>query len=200
MKQRDEKYNENEKQTANAPGNNEPVKKEGMTAGEEADNLTDVKQPADHDHEAQIGQMQQQYNELNDSYLRLHADFDNFRKRTLKEKADIIRSGGERVLSDIIPLVDDFERALKALNEDEEKDSILEGIDLIYQKFISFLEQHGVREIESIGQPFDPDKFEAVTTIPVEDKSQKGKVIDCIQKGYMLNDKVIRFPKVIVGE
>jgi molecular chaperone GrpE len=144
--------------------------------------------------------MQQQYDDLNDSYLRLHADFDNYRKRTMKEKADISRSGGERVLSDIIPLVDDFERALKALHEAEEKDSILEGIDLIYQKFVAFLEQHGVREIESVGLPFDPDKFEAVTTVPVADESQKGKVVDCIQKGYSLNDKVIRFPKVIVGE
>jgi molecular chaperone GrpE len=199
MKQSDEKYNENEKQTTNVPDKNETVEKEGVIAAEETDNLTEAK-PADYNQENPISQMQQQYDELNDNYLRLHADFDNYRKRTMKEKAEIIRSGGERVLSDIIPLVDDFERALKALHEAEEKDSILEGIDLIYQKFISFLEQHGVREMESVGLPFDPDKFEAVTTIPVEDKSQKGKVIDCIQKGYTLNDKVIRFPKVIVGE
>ncbi|MBP7181224.1 MAG: heat shock protein GrpE [Bacteroidetes bacterium ADurb.BinA261] len=199
MKQRDEKYNENEKRTTNAPEKNETIDKEGVIATEETDNLTDAK-PADYDQENQISQMQQQYDDLNDSYLRLHADFDNYRKRTMKEKADIIRSGGERVLSDIIPLVDDFERALKALHEAEEKDSILEGIDLIYQKFVSFLEQHGVREIESVGLPFDPDKFEAVTTVPVADESQKGKVVDCIQKGYSLNDKVIRFPKVIVGE
>ncbi|PLB86813.1 nucleotide exchange factor GrpE [Dysgonamonadaceae bacterium] len=199
MKQSDEKYNENEKQTTNVPDKNETVEKEGVIAAEETDNLTEAK-PADYNQENPISQMQQQYNELNDSYLRLHADFDNFRKRTMKEKADIIRSGGERVLSDIIPLVDDFERALKALHEAEEKDSILEGIDLIYQKFVAFLEQHGVREIESVGLPFDPDKFEAVTTVPVADESQKGKVVDCIQKGYSLNDKVIRFPKVIVGE
>ena len=150
--------------------------------------------------EDELAQLQGKYEELNNSYLRLHAEFDNFRKRTLKEKADLIRNGGERVLIDIIGLVDDFERALTALHAAEDKDAMLEGMDLIYGKFISFLSQHGVKEIEAIGQPFDADRFEAVTTIPVQDEEQKGKVIDCLQKGYELNGKIIRFPKVIVGE
>lgn len=143
---------------------------------------------------------QQKYDDLNDSYLRLHAEFDNFRKRTLKEKADLIKSGGERVLLDIIMLVDDFERALESLHKTEDREAMLEGMDLIYMKFVAFLKQHGVSEIETIGQPFDADSFEAVTTIPAPEASQKGMVVDCIQKGYRLNDKIIRFPKVIVGE
>lgn len=147
-----------------------------------------------------LSQLQEKYDELNNSYLRLHAEFDNFRKRTLKEKSELIKNGGERVLLDIIGLVDDFERALTALHAAEDKDAMLEGMDLIYGKFITFLGQHGVKEIESIGQPFDADRFEAVTTIPAQEETQKGMVIDCIQKGYELNEKIIRFPKVIVGE
>lgn len=144
--------------------------------------------------------LQRKYDELNDSYLRLHAEFDNFRKRTLKEKADLIKGGGERVLLDIITLVDDIERALEALHKTEEREAVLEGMDLIYTKFIAFLKQHGVNEIKAIGQPFDADSFEAITTLPTEEAAQKGMVVDCIQKGYRLNDKIIRFPKVIVGE
>ncbi len=145
-------------------------------------------------------ELQEKYDDLNDSYLRLHAEFDNFRKRTMKEKADIIKSGGERVLVDILPFADDFERALLALHEAEDKAAMVEGMDLIYSKFVSFMNQHGVKEIEAVGQPFDADKFEAVTTVPVQDESQKGLVIDCVQKGYQLHDKIIRYPKVIVGE
>ncbi|MDO5523851.1 MAG: nucleotide exchange factor GrpE [Bacteroidia bacterium] len=154
--------------------------------------------PADaHD---QVEELQEKYNDLNNSYLRLHAEFDNFRKRTVKEKADIIKSGGERVLADILPFADDFERALQALHEAENKAAMVEGMDLIYSKFVNFLNQHGVSEIEAIGQPFDAERFEAVTTVPVHNASQKGMVIDCVQKGYQLNDKIIRYPKVIVGE
>lgn len=166
------------------------------------DNLTDKssdEEEAD-DPKTEIEKLQQKYHELNDSYLRLNAEFDNFRKRTIKEKADIIKSGGERVLNNIIILVDDFERALTALHASEDRDAMLEGMDLIYSKFISFLKQNGVEEIEAVGLPFNSDTFEAVTTIPAQEESQKGIVIDCIQKGYRLNDKIIRFPKVVVGE
>ena len=151
-------------------------------------------------HKQTMEDLRQKYDELNDSYLRLHAEFDNFRKRTLKEKTDLIKSGGERVLLDIISLVDDFERALESLHKTEDRQAMLEGMDLIYTKFIAFLKQNGVNEIEAIGQPFDADSFEAITTIPALEASQKGVVVDCIQKGYRLNDKIIRFPKVIVGE
>lgn len=144
--------------------------------------------------------LQNKYDELNNSYLRLHAEFDNYRKRTLKEKVEIIKAGGEKVLTDIIPLVDDFERALETVQNADNKEAIVEGLELIYSKFISFLNQNGVKEVEAIGEKFDADKFEAVTTIQVEDKSQKDIVVDCIQKGYKLDEKVLRFPKVIVGK
>ncbi|HKM45931.1 MAG TPA: nucleotide exchange factor GrpE [Dysgonamonadaceae bacterium] len=144
--------------------------------------------------------LQNKYDELNNSYLRLHAEFDNYRKRTLKEKVEIIKAGGERVLTDIIPLVDDFERALETVQNADNKEAIVEGLELIYSKFISFLNQNGVKEMEAIGEKFDADQFEAVTTIQVEDKSQKDVVVDCIQKGYKLDEKVLRFPKVIVGK
>lgn len=156
------------------------------------DNLSDEADP--------VEELQVKYDDLNDNYLRLHAEFDNFRKRTMKEKADIIKSGGERVLTDMLPFADDFERALQALHTAEDKEAMVEGMDLIYSKFLNFLNQHGVKEIEALGQPFDADKFEAITTVPVQDKSQKGVIIDCVQKGYQLNDKIIRYPKVIVGE
>ena len=148
----------------------------------------------------EIEVLQNKYDELNNSYLRLHAEFDNYRKRPLKEKVEIIKAGGERVLTDIIPLVDDFERALETVQNADNKEAIVEGLELIYSKFISFLNQNGVKEMEAIGEKFDADKFEAVTTIQVEDKSQKDVVVDCIQKGYKLDEKVLRFPKVIVGK
>ena len=144
--------------------------------------------------------LEEKYDELNNSYLRLHAEYDNYRKRTLKEKMEIIKAGGEKVLTEMIPLIDDFERALDTVQNADDKAAIIEGLELIYSKFVSFINQHGVKEIEAVGEPFDADKFEAITTIPVEDKSQKNMVVDCIQKGYILNEKVLRFPKVIVGK
>ena len=171
-----------------------------MTVGQDQevseDNLTEETT----DLEKELIDLNEKYDELNNSFLRLHAEFDNFRKRTLKEKAELIRSGGERVLLDIITLVDDFERALVILHDAEDKDAMLEGMDLIYSKFISFLTQLWIKEIEAIGQPFDAERFEAVTTIPATDESEKGLIVDCIQKGYEMNEKIIRFPKVIVGE
>jgi molecular chaperone GrpE len=161
----------------------------------ENDNLTDEETPT-----GESDALQEKYDKLSNSYIRLNAEFDNYRKRTIKEKADIIKSGGERVLLDVVSLVDDFERAQISLQDAEDKHAILEGFELIYQKFVSFLKQHGVKEIETVGQPFDADRFEAITTIPVEDDSKKGVIIDCVQKGYELSDKIIRFPKVIVGE
>ena len=148
----------------------------------------------------EVETLEKKYEELNNNHLRLHAEFDNYRKRTLKEKMEIIKAGGERVLTDMIPLIDDFERALETVQEADDKEAIIQGLELIYNKFINFLNQNGVKEIQAIGEKFDAEKFEAVTTIPVQDDSHKDVVVDCIQKGYVLNDKVLRFPKVIVGK
>ncbi|MFY9597256.1 MAG: nucleotide exchange factor GrpE [Dysgonamonadaceae bacterium] len=196
---------EKENKKYNDPQDREKMKKTASPAEEEKnttinDNLSDEKEKTQTSEQDEQQKLQQKYDELNEKYIRLFADYDNYRKRTLREKADIIKSGGEKVLSDIIPLIDDFERAIAALHKSDDKEALLEGIDLIYNKFLNFLRQHGIKEIEAIGQPFDPEKFEAVGTIPAPEESQEGIVIDLVQKGYTLNDKVIRFPKVIVGE
>ena len=144
--------------------------------------------------------LEEKYETLNDSYLRLIAEFDNFRKRTLREKAELIKSGGATVLTNILPVVDDFERALSTIQMTEDLSSAVEGVKLIYDKFISYLSQQGVKVIETVGQPFDTEFFEAIATIPTQDEDMKGKVIDCVQTGYMLYDKVLRHSKVVVGE
>jgi molecular chaperone GrpE len=140
------------------------------------------------------------YNELNNSYLRLNAEFDNYRKRTLREKTDLLKSGSERVLVDVISVVDDFERALENISKTEDIEAVKEGVELIYNKFASFLTKHGVKEIETIGHPFDLDKHEAITTVPAQSEEDKDKIVDSVQKGYTLDDKVIRYPKVIVAK
>ena len=175
----------------------------GQEETEEGDKLSDNVSEDEGDINEELDELevlQNKYDELNNSHLRLHAEFDNYRKRTLKEKVEIIKAGGEKVLSDMIPLVDDFERALETVKAADNKEAIVEGLELIYTKFISFLNQNGVKEIEALGEKFDADKFEAVTTIPAQDKSQVDMVVDCIQKGYKLDEKVLRFPKVIVGK
>lgn len=135
-----------------------------------------------------------------DKYVRLSAEFDNFRKRTLKEKMDLIASGGEDVIKAIVPVVDDFERAIAAMAGKEEVAAECEGVRLIYQKFMDILKSKGVTPIDAIGKPMDVDFHDAVAKIPVDDPAKKGVVIDVVQTGYMLKDKVLRFAKVVVGE
>lgn len=138
--------------------------------------------------------------EITDKHLRLQAEFDNFRKRTMKEKADLIKSGGESVLVNILPVVDDFERALNSLKDVADEDAGKKGTQLIYNKFSEFLKQNNIKEIDAVNQDFNVDLHEAITKIPVPDEKLKGKVVDVVQKGYTLNDKVIRFAKVVIGE
>jgi molecular chaperone GrpE len=139
-------------------------------------------------------------NEINDKYLRLSAEFDNYRKRTLKEKMELTKSAGEGILKRVLPVIDDFDRALAHLDDAKDSQAIKDGIILIYNKFKEFLNQQGVKEIDAKDQPFDTDLHEAITKIPAPAEEMKGKVIDCVEKGYLLNDKVIRFSKVVVGE
>lgn len=138
--------------------------------------------------------------EMSDKYLRLNAEFDNYRKRTLKEKMELTKTAGEDILVNILPVVDNFERAISAAEKAEDTTAVLEGVNLIYSNFKDFLKQRGVKEIESVGNVLDTDLHEAITNIPAPDKDSKGKIIDVIEKGYTLNDKVIRFAKVVVGE
>lgn len=148
----------------------------------------------------ELAKANEQIEEQKDKYLRLSAEFDNYRKRTLKEKAELILNGGEKSLSSILPIVDDFERALKNMETATDVAAVKEGVELIYQKFMSVLAQNGVKVIETKEKPLDTDYHEAVAVIPAPDEALKGKILDCIQTGYTLNDKVIRHAKVVVGE
>ena len=142
----------------------------------------------------------EKYSTLNNNYLRLMADFDNYRKRTIKEKAELIKNGGERVILDLLPLIDNFERALKTMDCAEDVASIKEGVELIYQQLIKLLKQNGVQEITTENADFDTEFHEAITTIPAPTPELKDKIIDCTTKGYTMNDKVIRHAKVVVGQ
>jgi molecular chaperone GrpE len=167
------------------------------------DNLTDTDEENPEKEQDKIKtelSMEEKYASLNDSYLRLMAEYDNYRKRTIREKADLIKSGGESALKNILSVVDDFDRALETLKKAEDMQSITEGVQLIYDKFISYLLQQGVKKMETIGTPFDVEMYEAIAAIPAPDEDKKGKVIDCVQAGYMMYDKVLRYAKVVVGE
>jgi molecular chaperone GrpE len=148
----------------------------------------------------EMDQIKQQLSDMNDKNLRLMAEFDNFRKRTAKERLELIKTAGERVLVDLLPLVDDFERAQKAMETSEDVNAVKEGVELIYNKFISFLIQNGVKAIPTENVAFDTEYHEAITTFPAPSEDLKGKIIDCVSKGYTMNEKVIRFSKVVVGE
>ena len=149
---------------------------------------------------AEIDSLKEQIEKQKDDYLRLMAEFDNYRRRTLREKADLIKTGGEACMKAILPIIDDFERAIQAVDNSNDVDALKEGVDLIYNKFKNYLDQNGVKEMETIGVDFDADRHEAIAQIPAASPEQKGKIIDCTQKGYTLNDVVIRYPKVVVAQ
>ncbi len=138
--------------------------------------------------------------ELNDKYLRQSAEYDNYRRRTLKEKMELTKTANEKVLVNILPVIDNLERALVSIQETDDIKALEEGVSLIYNNFKDFIKQHGVKEIEAINVVFDTDFHEALTKIPAPNDDLKGKVVDVIEKGYTLNDKVIRFAKVVIGE
>ena len=138
--------------------------------------------------------------EQKDKYLRLSAEFDNYRKRTMKEKAELILNGGEKSISSILPVIDDFERAIKTMETAKDVKAVKEGVELIYNKFMAVMAQNGVKVIETKDQPLDTDYHEAIAVIPAPSEEQKGKILDCVQTGYTLNDKVISHAKVVVGE
>ena len=154
------------------------------------------------DQEEEQGQkeLKKKYDELNDSHLRLMAEFDNYRKRTLREKSELIKNGGESALTHLLPVIDDFERALQNIRSAEDIKAVTEGVELIYSKFISYLSHQNVKPIETVGKPFDAETSEAIAMIPAPEPDMKGKVLDCVQTGYTLNEKVIRHAKVVVGE
>ncbi|MFM1874592.1 MAG: hypothetical protein RL266_329 [Bacteroidota bacterium] len=144
-------------------------------------------------------ELQDQYNQLNDKYLRLYSDFENFRKRTAKERIDLIMNGGEDIFKLLLPIVDDFERARANMESAQDVPSVKEGVELIYHKLVKELGNKGLKPMETKGEVFDSEFHEAITQIPAPSEDMKGKVVDEVEKGYFLNDKVIRFAKVVVG-
>ena len=150
--------------------------------------------------EKELETAQETIEEQKDKYLRLSAEFDNYRKRTMKEKAELILNGGEKSLSSILPVVDDFERAIKTMETATDVQAVKEGVELIYNKFMATLAQNGVKVIETKDQPLNTDYHEAIAVITAPSEAQKGKILDCVQTGYTLNDKVLRHAKVVVGE
>jgi len=150
--------------------------------------------------EEQLEKAEAELLELKDKHIRLQAEFDNYRKRTLKERMELLKTASESVLVGILPVIDDFDRAIQTLDQVEENSHLKDGVMLIFNKFQDFLKQNGVKEIEGKDQPFDTDLHEAITTFPAPSEELKGKIIDVVQKGYYLNDKVIRHSKVVIGE
>ena len=152
------------------------------------------------DAEKKIADLEAQVEKEKKEYLFLMAEFDNFRKRTLKEKSEIIKNAGENVLKGLLPIMDDFERGIKAAENSPEADSVKEGVKLIYNKLQKYLNQNGVKEIDPSDDTFDTEKHEAISVVPVPDEDKKGKILDTVEKGYTINDKVLRHAKVVVGQ
>lgn len=187
----------------------EVLKNQEETAAENAENTqteeTAQEQPqeeltAEEKLTKELEAAQQTIEEQKDKYLRLSAEFDNYRKRTMKEKAELIKNGGEKAIGAILPILDDLERALQNMQKADDVKAMYEGIDLIYQKFLKNLSQEGLQKMEPVGETFDTDFHEAIALVPSPDEAQKGKVLDCVQTGYKLNDKVIRHAKVVVAQ
>ncbi len=145
-------------------------------------------------------EVQAQLDEKSKDYLYLMADFDNYRKRTIKEKGEIIKNAAERIIKELLPIVDDFERGLDATKDETDGQQVRQGMELIYQKLVKLLESNGVKPIDSTGKDFDSDLHDAIAKIPAPDEDSKGKVIDTTTKGYTINDKVLRHAKVVVAD
>ena len=183
---------------------NDNIKKEELkTSVENTEEKTDTPEGETTDTEStdsKIAELEAKLAELKDSYLRQAAEFDNYRKRTLKEKAELILNGGEKAVSAILPIIDDMERAIENGTKTDDPTVLREGMELIYNKMMKSLEGLGVKKIETDGADFNTDIHEAVAMVPGMGDDKKGKVIDCLQAGYQLNDKVIRHAKVAVGQ
>ncbi len=163
---------------------------------------TDAEEQEEHEEtdEEKIARLEAELDKEKKEYVFLLAEFDNFRKRTLREKQELIKNGAEKAMLELLPVIDDMERALQAIDEGGDIDSLKEGVTLIHNKFMKYLESQQVKPMNSTGEDFDSEVFEAVTMFPAPDESQRGKVIDTVLKGYMINDKVLRHAKVVVGQ
>lgn len=178
----------------------EETQTEAQNAEVESQNAEEEQPAKEETPEDKIAALQAELEKSQKEYLFLMAEFDNYRKRTVKEKAELIKNGGEKAMLGLLPVIDDFERAIDAIDKSSDVEGLKEGIDLIYNKFKKYLESQQVKPMESTGTDFDADIYEAVTTFPAPDESMKGKVIDTVQKGYTINEKVLRHAKVVVGQ
>ena len=175
-------------------------KKHQKDQPEQQEQTVQTENPDTAQQEQEIAQLKQQLEELKDKYMRMYADFDNYKKRVVKEKYDMINSAAQDTLSSLLPVLDDFDRAKKNAEAENSKEHFSEGISLVYQKLYSLLRFKGLEEMETNGITFDPELHEAITEIPAPSEEMKGKIIDTIEKGYKLNDRIIRHPKVVVGK
>lgn len=190
----------NKKHTETTPEVDPKIENAASVENQDTNQSTETTEEAAEQIVDELEVVAQKCAELNDKNLRLMAEFDNYRKRTAKERMDLLKTASERVLADMLPLVDDFERGLKAMETSEDVQAVKDGVELIYSKFIAFLSQNGVKAIPTENEVFDTEFHEAITTFPAPSEDLKGKIIDCASKGYTMNEKVIRFSKVIVGE
>lgn len=180
---------------------NPEVNEQETTGAESVEVMDNIEAEADETEalKDQLDKLQQELDKEKKEYLFLMAEFDNFRKRTLKEKSELIRNGAESAMKSLLPVVDDFERGIDAIKTSSDADAVKEGMILIYNKFVKYLEQNGVKAMDTDGQPYDSELHEAVAMVP-GDEANKGLIIDTVQKGYMINDKVLRHAKVAVGQ
>lgn len=189
------KAEEAEKQTE---GSTQQTPNEPEDAAKEAAGEQTEEKPTEEAQPSEVETLKKQLAELNDKYLRTCAEYDNYRKRTMREKADLLKSAGSDILLGLLPVVDDLERAIGHINEASDIEALKEGVGLIYKKFNDYLTKRGVTEIETKGLPLDTNVHEAITMIPAPTPDMKGKILDCTEKGYKLGDKVLRFAKVVV--
>lgn len=178
----------------------ETVKQDPFQKEDKEEDQSETAEPEVNEEPKKEPSAEEKLAELQDRYLRLSAEYDNFRKRTLKEKIDLQKSANENLLEAILPVVDDFDRAMQSVDEAKDIEAVKEGFRLISGKFYGFLNQQGIKEIDALNKEFDTDLHEAITKIPAPSKKLRGKVVNVIQKGYFLNDKVLRFTKVVIGE
>ncbi len=189
--------NKKEKDQLNKEHKEEPQVKDQLREEKEAQNATDSSEEGGED---KVAQLEKEVAELKDKYLRQVAEFDNYRKRTLKEKTELILNGGEKVITALLPILDDMERAAQNMEKSDDIAALKEGLELVFQKLQKTLETQGLKKIETDNKDFDTDYHEAIAMVPAPSSEQKGKVLDCVQTGYTLNDKVIRHAKVAIGQ
>lgn len=197
MKKKKKRYMSEQESKKNEELVNENIEETLETAASEE---TQCETPEEITPEDRIQELEAKLEKEKNEYLFLLAEFDNFRKRTINEKAEIIKNGAENAMRNILPVIDDFDRALQATATSDDVEALREGVNLIYNKFIKYLESNGVKEMTTTGEDFNADIHEAVTTFPAPSEDMKGKIIDTVQKGYSINDKVLRHAKVVVGQ